>query len=381
MQALCAQDYPAFSSAELGRRRAALAAATDADAVLAYGAQRNGSAIQWFTGWPVTAEAAAVLTPGERDVLFVQYYNHVPLARRLAMTADVAWGGASTTRSAIRELKRRGARRVGVIGPVPFSQHTLLTTAFHTVIDLNPAYVDLRLVKSAEEIDWLRLGAALSDRAIEALRRELRAGLNERELANIVERAYVPFGGSTYIHYFGVTPMDDPRCCVPAQFPANRRIRAGDVVFTEISAAFWDYPGQVLRTFTVAAEPTPLYRDLHAVAEAAFDAIVAVLRPGARPEEILAAAAIIEDAGFTACDDLLHGFGGGYLPPVLSLPGRPGAVPPDVRVQAGMTLVVQPNVVTRDGRAGVQTGELVLVGNNGVERLHAAPRGLFQTDL
>ena len=41
-----------------------------------------------------------------------------------------------------------------------------------------------------------------------------------------------------------------------------------------------------------------------------------------------------------------------------------------------MTVVVQPNVVTVDERAGVQTGELLLVTESGVERLHAVPRGL-----
>jgi Xaa-Pro dipeptidase len=41
-----------------------------------------------------------------------------------------------------------------------------------------------------------------------------------------------------------------------------------------------------------------------------------------------------------------------------------------------MTIVVQPNVQTLDGRAGVQTGELVLVTEEGAERLHSFPRGL-----
>jgi Xaa-Pro dipeptidase len=41
-----------------------------------------------------------------------------------------------------------------------------------------------------------------------------------------------------------------------------------------------------------------------------------------------------------------------------------------------MTLVVQPNVTTRDGKAGVQTGELVLITASGVERLHQLPSGL-----
>ena len=73
----------------------------------------------------------------------------------------------------------------------------------------------------------------------------------------------------------------------------------------------------------------------------------------------------------------MHGFGGGYLPPVVPAPGRP--VPaPDFVLAAGMTVVVQPNVVTHDGRAGVQTGELLLVTGPGPERLHAYPPGLRQ---
>jgi Xaa-Pro dipeptidase len=49
---------------------------------------------------------------------------------------------------------------------------------------------------------------------------------------------------------------------------------------------------------------------------------------------------------------------------------------PDFTLEAGMTLVVQPNVITRDEAAGVQTGELVLVTDLGPERLHAVPDGL-----
>jgi hypothetical protein len=40
------------------------------------------------------------------------------------------------------------------------------------------------------------------------------------------------------------------------------------------------------------------------------------------------------------------------------------------------TVGVQPNVTTSDGRAGVQTGELMLVTETGCESLHALPRGL-----
>ena len=51
---------------------------------------------------------------------------------------------------------------------------------------------------------------------------------------------------------------------------------------------------------------------------------------------------------------------------------------PDFRFSAGMTVVVQPNVVTREGNAGVQTGELVHITEKGVERLHNAPKGFIR---
>src|ERR1044072_6420645 len=97
-------DYPRFSAAEMARRRRAveaLLAEAGCEHLLFCGANRFGSAVQWLTGWPVTAEAVGVLTPGERDALFVQYHNHVPLAQRLAADAEVAWGEQSSIGKAI----------------------------------------------------------------------------------------------------------------------------------------------------------------------------------------------------------------------------------------------------------------------------------------
>ncbi len=150
----------------------------------------------------------------------------------------------------------RATGRVAVIGPMTFEQHAMLAAHFGTIANLNRPYIRLRQVKSAEELDWMRIGAALTDRGMMALRDGLRPGLSERELADLVERAYVALGGTNVIHFFGVTPMAAPRLGVPTQFAANRKVARGDIVFAEISAAFWDHPGQVLRSFAVGEEPT-----------------------------------------------------------------------------------------------------------------------------
>ncbi|MGH9109786.1 MAG: M24 family metallopeptidase, partial [Acidimicrobiales bacterium] len=149
----------------------------------------------------------------------------------------------------------------------------------------------------------------------------------------------------------------------------------GDVLSCEISASWWGYPGQLLRTFTVGAEASPLHRALHETADAAFAAVAARVAPGTTGADLAQAARLVEDAGFTTCDDVVHGYVGGYLPPVVPGAGRPAAHG-SFALEAGMTVVVQPNVVSRDGRAGVQTGELLLVTDNGHQRLHRFPPGL-----
>jgi Xaa-Pro dipeptidase len=376
-----ASPYPRFSEAEIARRRAALTgamAACGTHHAILYGANRSGSAIPWLTRWPVTREAVCVFTPGERDLLLVDFYNHVPNATRIATEADVRWTGPKAIETAISELRRRGAagRPVAVIGPLPHAAHIALDDVASRVVEMSDDYLRLRQVKSAEEIDWLRVGCELTDRAVNALAAAIRPGLSEHELADICERAYVVAGGRTHIHYFGISSMADPGLVVPAQWTSSRRVVAGDAVACEVSASFWDYPGQVLRTFAVGAEPTQQYAHMHGVADAAFEAIVDRLHPGTAAAELVAASAVIEEAGYTTRDDLVHGFVGGYLPPVLGSTSRQLTSVPDFTLEAGMTLVVQPNVITRDETAGVQTGELVLVTDLGPQRLHAVAGGL-----
>ena len=369
-----ALPYPRFSAAEMARRRGALAAeldAADAAHAVIYGANRAGPAVGWLTRWPVTREALCVFTPGERDVLLVNFYNHVPNAERIATEAAVRWAGPKPMATAIEELAGRGARggRVAVIGPLGYRPYAALAE-FAEPVPLDGAYTRLRLRKSAEELDWLRVGCGFTDDAVRAVHEQAGPGTDERELGNIAERAYVGRGGTTHIHYFGAG--------VPAQWPAARALERGDVLACEISASYWDYTGQLLRTFAVADEPTPLYRELHDVADAAFDAIFERARPGATAAELVEASAPIGDAGFTTRDDLVHGFVGGYLPPVLGDKSRALEEVPDFTLEEGMTIVIQPNVVTPDESAGVQTGELVAVRAGGAERLHDYERGLLR---
>ncbi len=381
LRRLVDSSYARFSDAEYARREKLMAETMErnnVDHIVLVTLQRVGGATEWLMAWPGWTEAITVYKPGERMATYVEYFNHIPLGQQMARNSDVQWGEDRGIDKAVEELKRRGAKRVGVIGPINVPRFRKLEAAFPTA-GLDGDYFRLRIYeKSDEEIAWFRIGAALSDAAMSSLVKQAKAGMTEHELANLVETGYVPHGGGHIIHFIGSTSMSNPDCYVPRQFHSHRKLAAGDVVFCELSSAFWGYSGQVLRTFTVEAEPTQQYRDLYATAEQAFNSITNAIRPGATVDDLIAATPVIEKNGFTTCDDVVHGYGGGYFQPIIGSHSRPAPIQPKITLRENMCMVVQPNVITTDKKAGVQIGEMVRVTKSGFESLHTTPHGFFR---
>jgi Xaa-Pro dipeptidase len=380
-----ASPYPHFSDAEFARRREAVRtvmAAADVGALLLYGTLGLDNEVQYLSNYRVTREALLLFPATGEPALYVQYYNHVPHARRVARGCAVHWGEDDVAVTAAAELRARGLARgrLGYAGLLPVQRYLALQRGLPEVelVDLSLPLRQLRLVKSEEELECLRRGATLTDRAAAALEREARPGLSEHELIAIIEGAYTGAGGQTGIHYLAATPMDAPTVCVPAQQPSGRRLRVGDVLLTEISAQYHGYPGQILRPYAIGAAPTPAYQRMYDLALEVFEGIAGVLRAGATADDVLDVAERIHAAGYTICDDLTHSLGGGYLPPILRTRQTSLAPHPPFTFEENMTVVIQPNVITPDGQSGVQLGELVRVTRTGIERLHAYPLGFIR---
>lgn len=288
-------------------------------------------------------------------------------------------GGTDGGQTVGEEVRRRGFSSVGVVGWMPYQHYQSMRLENPGVgfRDVTRRFRVLRLTKSEEELEWLRRGVAFTDAALAALEETLRPGIREFELAAAIEAAYLADGGLTTFYYLASTPMDDPQVCVPAQVLSGREIAIGDLVATEISAAYGGYGGQGLRTYVVAAEPTPLFRELHDVAERVFEAVARAMVPGAGHEEVWEAADLIAERGFTIRDALVHGFGIGLLPPSIRTRETSHGTDPWT-FELGQTLVIQPNVVTADERGGVQTGELCVVTEEGARSLHRYPLRLVE---
>lgn len=380
------EGFPRYPEREMRRRHnwlADIASAHGLSAIVVGGATAAlETSVQYFTNWPAQVQSYAVFPSGGEPFVLVRLWNHLPDARRISMIGDVRYGGdtpADQGEALAEALAARGATRVGIIGVLPHGDYDRLRLRLPDADfqNLNAAYSEFRLVKTEHEMVFTRIASRMNDAAVAALAGQLRPGVNEYQVAKIVEDVYLAHRGVNLIHFSLTTPMTDPTTCVPHQLHPDREMREGDVFVTEISTTFWGYAGQILRTFTIGADATPRYAQLHETALDTYDAIVGTLRPGVTVGAVLDAATIVTDRGFDIWDDLVHGFGGAYLPPIVRTRANRGATHPDEWAYPdGTLLVVQPNVI--DGEAGVQVGNSMWVTSDGVEVTQAYPQEMIR---
>lgn len=378
-------DYPTFSDAELERRHQAVYGLMEqqgVDAILFYGSGRFASDIYWLSDWPCSREAYLLMQAGQDPVILMQLFNHYPMARVLSWIEDVRWAGPDTTRSVVELISERGleAKKIGLVGSIAYPVYNRLRERYPAAsfIDLGGKLRLMRTVRSAEEIERIRLASKLTDQSIQALAENLRPGLREDELAAIIEPVYLKAGGYAGIHFMSSMPMREPDFPVPSQFPSRRKLQKGDALITEISGAYWGYSGQIHRTFSIGEGPTPEWQRMHDAAMEAFEVLSKVIRDGATTTEAEEAAEIIHRRGYSTYDDLVHGVN--QYPPIFQTQTRKRHESAELTFRENMVIVIQPNLITHDEKMGLQFGETLVVKKNGCESLNAYPRQWITCD-
>jgi Xaa-Pro dipeptidase len=379
-----------FSREEIDRRIAAtrgLMAEHGLDALVVFGNsgvnRHNNVNPFWLTQY-LDMHHCYVVVPREGEIaLYTGLVNHVPNAREVADAPVVEWGGYQPGDTVAARLRELGARSAGLVGVaatwnvgMPYLHYERLAE-FETV-DVTREFAALRSVKSEEEVERLRGAAELTDLAILAAVGAARPGVSELELVAEAEAAYRRRGGAVRITFLRSMPMSAPNGCLPAQNPSDRRLEKGDVILTEFSASLGAYSGQVHRPIFVQAEPTGEWTRMFDVAKAAYDRIAAGMVPGSTEGDAIANGAVIGKAGYGVYDDLIHGYGTDYGPPLVDRScvehWRNGTVPPPGRtIERGAAVVIQPNPITPDERMGLQLGALTVVRDDGAECLHSLP--------
>lgn len=377
-----------FSTAEYARRHAALARILTENhlaGVVIYGNRGQTSMFHYLANFNPRWESF-LFFPDEGDpVLFVQLFNHLPDARRISILSDTRWGGPDSIQTLAAELQSRGlgAESLGIAGSIPYQRYQALQEALPgiTWLDVTMPLARLRWIKSEEEIVVIKRSAQLTDLAMAALVQRVKPGMRECDLPGLMQSAVQPAGGQLELCYLASTSMEEPSAFVPGQNLTNRRIQVGDVIITEIGVGWGGYAGQIHRPVAVGKPPTQDFQRLFDVAREAYHRVTEVIRPGVTSQAVLDAAEVIHDRGFTIYDDLVHGFGGGYLPPVLRTRQTSHGKNDDFVFAENMCIVIQPNVISLDQRSGIQLGQLHVLRDHGLESLQHYPLEFSMTHV
>jgi len=229
----------------------------------------------------------------------------------------------------------------------------------------------VRVRKDDAEIEALRRAGAVADAASEWVRARGAdvVGLTEAELAAEIERELRERGASDVA--FPVIVGSGPNGAMPHHTHGDREIARGDPVVLDFGGTVDDYPGDQTRTVVFAGDPPEAFERVHDVVRDALEAGVDAVEPGVEAQAVDAAAReVIADAGYG--DAFVHRTGHGvgldvHEPPYV-VEGN------DRELEPGMVFSVEPGVYLED-RFGVRIEDLVVVTEDGCERLNDSPRG------
>lgn len=237
---------------------------------------------------------------------------------------------------------------------------------------------NLKLVKSPQELLYIREASRIADKAMSVFAAELREGRSELELAGEIYHSLLTSGSS--LAASPINLVSGERSCYSHGAATDRRVRYGDFINVEYGSTFKRYTSTIGRQF-VLGTPTARMRELYDIVRMACDACIAEIRagvPAVRPHE--AAKKVIADAGLDHGRVHLSGYG--------LAPGFPPSWAEPLHLfggstytlQAGMVVTIEPPVFLGEEKLGARIIDNVLVTESGAELLSQFSRDLIVID-
>ncbi|QKY18964.1 aminopeptidase P family protein [Halolamina sp. CBA1230] len=230
---------------------------------------------------------------------------------------------------------------------------------------------DLRVRKDDAELDAMRRAGAVADETVRDLRAmgEEALGLSEAELAAEIEELLESNGGTGVA--FETIVGAGPNGAKPHHHHGDREITPGEPVVLDFGTRVDGYPSDQTRTLVFGGEPSERFREVHEIVREAQQAGVDAVEPGVTAESVDdATREVIEDAGYG--DEFIHRTGHGVG---LDVHEEPYIVEGNEReLQPGMVFSVEPGIYLL-GEFGVRIEDLVVVTEEGCERLNDTDRG------
>jgi Xaa-Pro aminopeptidase len=275
-------------------------------------------------------------------------------------------------------LKDRGVNsgRIGLDVSQPALAAALERAGYHVDADGGAPIARARSIKTEDEIECLRLSAAVCEAGFQAMKETIAPGKRDNQVFAEAVRAIIDLGGE----HGGGTISSGPNTWPKSQSDiSDRIIRPGDVVYSDLyNIGFNGYRSCYYRTFS-CGKARPQTHDAYKRAIESLYAVLGEIKAGASTAD---AAAKFPDAeaeywdyygATTAWQMTTNHWGHGIGLSLYEIPliWRGVSLEYPFELQAGMTMAVETQ--DRDGDQGVRVEEMVVVREDGVELLSLWP--------
>lgn len=228
---------------------------------------------------------------------------------------------------------------------------------------------ELRQKKDEAELSAIRRAIRRAEESFLEIRRLIRPGAKERDIAIRLE--YLMRSKGARRQAFETIVASGRNGAMPHASTTDRCIRQGDLVTIDFGAEADGYYCDITRT-VCAGRPTKKQREIHGIVQAARQAAIALIRPGAECSDVDAEARrIIKNAGYGRYFGHATGHGVGLMVhegPVVSARSK-------TRMGAGMVVTIEPGIYI-PGWGGVRIEDMVLVTETGAEVMTSLARDL-----
>jgi Xaa-Pro dipeptidase len=278
----------------------------------------------------------------------------------------------------IERLKEVRAERVGVIalsgmvrapeGVVPWGTFEKIRTTLPNVKFANATDVmqEVRAVKSAEEVAFIEKAAEIIGHAIDVLIVHSKAGVGEHELIAEMLREVVRRGGEPItMMLFGTGGPEVPWA---QRVFTTRKLRAGDLINTEVEGKYAGYIAQALQPISLGPKPKDLEKIFDAT-KVIFDRMLKFLKPGISFGAVAKFYQYeVQAAGYEPDGALMHGRGLGEDAPML-WGARKDFPEKDQLLKEGHVFILKPACKQGFMRDSIRAGDTVAIEANGARRL------------
>ena len=229
----------------------------------------------------------------------------------------------------------------------------------------------LRMVKSEEELRWMREAEQIGGDAFLAVIPEIRPGAAENEIA--AELEYQMRRGGAEGTSFETIVVSGQKASMPHGKPDGKKLAYGDFVTMDFGCRFGGYCSDMTRTVVVgkaSGEQKKIYAAVLAAQQKGLDTIRAGIlgRDADR-----AARAVIEEAGYGRFFGHALGHGVGLL--IHELPNLSPRC--EIRLEPGMVVTCEPGIYV-PGLGGVRIEDMVRVTGDGMENLTRLSKELLE---